>query len=99
VLSAIRLKKRGRCAHAPALLTRQVVLHTPATYPLLLETGVANAPGVDQQQQQQQQLVPAVQQEQGGTSLLDKGNMYGLTALHVAVCMGRAEAAGVLLEV
>jgi hypothetical protein len=40
-----------------------------------------------------------VQQEQGGTSLLDKGNMYGLTALHVAVCMGRAEAAGVLLEV
>jgi hypothetical protein len=51
------------------------------------------------QQQQQQELVPAVQQEQGGTSLLDKGNMYGLTALHVALCMGRAEAAGVLLEV
>jgi hypothetical protein len=93
------------------MLTQQVVLDTPAaTYPLLLETGVASVPGIQQQDQPQQpavqQQLPAVQQQQqqqqqqqAGASLLDSGNMYGLTALHVAVCMGRGEAADVLLQV
>jgi hypothetical protein len=88
------------------MLTQQVVLDTPAaTYPLLLETGVASVPGIQQQDQPQQpavqQQLPAVQQQQqqAGASLLDNRNMYGLTALHVAVCMGRGEAADVLLQV
>lgn len=66
-----------------------MILDTPATYPLLLEAGVTHAPASAGEQQQ----------EQGTASLLDRGNLYELTALHMAVCMGCAEAVQVLLEV
>lgn len=60
-----------------------MILDTQATYPLLLEAGVV----LQQHPEPQRALV------------LDKGNLYELTALHMAVCGGRAEAAAALLEV
>jgi hypothetical protein len=79
----------------------QAILETPATYPLLLEADGAHAPAASDHPQQQQQpgVQHLVQQERRATTLLSKGNLYGLTALHMAVCKSHAEAVQVLLEV
>lgn len=76
--------------------------------------GVADNNSIEQQQLQQQQLsarglqlqqehqrlsAPLQPRQLGEARLVDSTNMYGLTALHVAVCYGRVEATNALLEV
>jgi hypothetical protein len=71
-------------------LMLQVILETAVSYPLLMETN----PTLEVPRQQQ-----SVQHIQDAASLLDTGNIDGLTALHLAVCRSHAEAVQALLEV